>query len=130
MNLAGYFENVSGTGILATCDPGHDVDLAIYAKPHVVDPETVAFVMKERLSHQNLRSNLQAAYMFIEEGKGYKGLRMYLTMIREEKNQSLVEVLRQKQPCIYPAEDDSDKFLVFFRVNRTRPLVGDGPLKL
>ncbi len=130
MNLAGYFETVSGTGILATCDPGHDVDLAIYAKPHVVDPETVAFVMKERLSHQNLRSNLQAAYMFIEEGKGYKGLRMYLTMIREEKNQSLVEVLRQKQPCIYPAEDDSDKFLVFFRVNRTRPLVGDGPLKL
>ncbi len=130
MNLAKYFENVNGTGILATCDPGYDVDLAIYAKPHVIDDQTVAFVMKERLSHQNLRSNLQAAYMFIEDGKGYKGLRMYLTMIREEKNQSLVEVLRQKQPCIYPAEDDSDKFLVFFRINRTRPLVGDGPLKL
>ena len=23
-NLAGYFENTSGTGILATCDPGHE----------------------------------------------------------------------------------------------------------
>lgn len=125
MNLGEYFENASGTGILATCDPGSAVDLAIYAKPHIVDETTLVFVMKERLSHQNLRANLSAAYMFIEDGKGYKGLRLHLTMIRDEKNRSVVEALRQKQPCIYPKEDDSDKFLVFFRIDRIRPLVGD-----
>jgi hypothetical protein len=130
MNLAGYFENTSGTGVLATCDPGHEVDMAIYAKPHVADEQTVIFVMKERLSHQNLRSNLQAAYMFIEDGKEYKGIRLYLTMIREEKNQTIVEALRKKQPCMFPSADDSDKFLVFFRIDRVRPLIGDGPLKL
>lgn len=128
MSLANYFENVSGTGILATCDPGHEVDMAIYAKPHIIDDNTLAFVMKERLSHQNLRANLQAAYMFIEKKPGYIGLRISLTMIREEKNQSLVAAIRQKQPCIYPAEDNSDKFLVFFKVDRIRPLVGDSPL--
>ncbi len=128
MTLSNYFETVSGTGIFATCDPGHQVDMAIYSKPHVIDDSTVAFVMKERLSHQNLRSNIQAAYMFIEDKPGYKGLRMYLTMIREEKNQTLVEAIRKKQPCIYPAEDNSDKFLVFFNVDRIRPLVGDAPM--
>ena len=128
MNLADYFEKTTGTGILATCDPAHEVDMAIYAKPHVVDDNTVVFVMKQRISHQNLLKNLQAGYMFIEKGDGYKGLRMHLTMLREEKNQSLVSALREKQPVMYPKEDDSDKFLVYFRVDRVRPLVGDGPL--
>ncbi len=130
MDMSGYFDKVSGTGILATCDPGHEVDLAIYAKPHVVDDKTVVFVMKERLSHRNLRANLQAAYMFIEDGSGQKGVRLYLTMLREEKNQTAVAALRKKQPCIYPEEDDSDKFLVYFQVDRIRPLVGDGPLNV
>lgn len=130
MNLADYFEHASGTGILATCDPGHEVDMAIYSKPHIIDENTLIFVMKERLSHQNLRSNLQAAYLFIEEGKKYKGVRLYLTMLREEKNRTIVEALRKKQPCIYPADDDSDKFLVYFQIDRMRPLIGDGPLNL
>ena len=126
MNLVDYFEKAEGIGILATCDPGHQVDMAIYAKPQMVDDKTLAFVMKERLSHQNLRSNLQAAYMFIEDGKNYRGLRLYLTMVREEKNQTLVAAMREKQLCIYPSTDDSDKFLVFFHIDGIRPLVGDG----
>ena len=30
-------------------------------------------------------------------------------------------------PVIYPAGDDSSKFVVFFHVEKTRPLVGDFP---
>ena len=130
MNLAHYFEHTSGTGILATCDPGHQIDLAVYAKPYFVDPHTVIFVMKERLSHQNLKANLQAAYMFIENGTEYKGVRLYLTMMQEDKNQSAIETMRKKQPCMFPAEDDSEKFMVYFKIDRMRPLVGDGPLNL
>jgi hypothetical protein len=125
MNLADYFKNTDGTGILATCDPEHEVDQAIYSKPFVVDETTVAFIMKERLSHRNLLSHLKACYLFLEKGPGYKGVRLYLTMQREDKNRSLIEVLRKKQPCIYPKEDDSDKFLVFFGIDRIRPLEGD-----
>ena len=130
MNLADYFANQTGIGVLATCDPGHKVDVAIYAKPHFIDENTVAFVMKQRRSHQNLRANLQAAYMFVEDGHTDKGLRMYLTMIRQETNRSLVAALRKKQPSIYPEEDDSDKFLVFFRIDQVRPLVGDDAAEL
>jgi len=130
MNLADYFERTSGTGILATCYPGNEVDMAIYAKPHVVDEKTVIFVMKERLSHQNLRSHLRAAYLFIEDGTKTKGVRLYLTMVREEKNRTAIETLRKKQPCMFPADDDSDKFMVHFQIDRVRPLIGDGPLNL
>jgi len=106
------------------------VDMAIYAKPPVVDEKTVIFVMKERLSHQNLRSHLRAAYLFIEDGTKTKGVRLYLTMVREEKNRTAIEALRKKQPCMFPADDDSDKFMVHFQIDRVRPLIGDGPLNL
>jgi hypothetical protein len=126
MDLAAYFEKTDGTGILATCDPGNMVDMAIYDKPLVVDEKTIVFVMRQRLSHQNLRANLSAAYMFIEKGPGYKGLRLHLTMQREETNRTLVAEMQKKQPCICSEKDDSEKFLVFFTIDRVRPLAGDG----
>lgn len=130
MDLKCYFETAVGTGVLATCDPGAEVDAAVYAKPTVIDRSTVALVMKERLSHRNLQQHLKACYIFIENGPAGKGIRLSLTMERQEKNRSLVEKLRQEQPCMFPQEDDSDKFLVFFRIDRVRPLVGDATLDL
>jgi hypothetical protein len=125
MNLSDYFENVQGLGILATADSDGMVDLAIYAKPHVIDETTIVFVMRERLTHQNLKSNPQAVYMFVEQGEGYAGKRLYLTKIREETNTSLVEMLRRKQPDICALYDDSNKYLVYFQINDVWPLVGD-----
>lgn len=125
MSLSYYFEHTKGMGILATADSDGMVDLAIYAKPQVIDDNTIALVMKERLSHQNLKSNPHAAYMFIEKDKGYVGKRLYLTKLREETNQSVVDMLIQKQPEICPADDDSNKYLVHFQVDDVWPLVGD-----
>lgn len=124
MNLFGYFENTQGLGILATADSDGMVDIAIYAKPEVVDESTIAFIMRERLSHQNLKSNPHATYMFIEKGQGYSGKRLYLTKIREETNTSLVNNFIKKKPEISPADDDSNKYLVFFNVENIWPLVG------
>jgi hypothetical protein len=36
MDLAQYFENKKGTGVLATADDQCRVDLAVYARPHVI----------------------------------------------------------------------------------------------
>ncbi len=125
MSLLEYFENTEGLGVLATADSDGIVDVAIYARPTVIDETTVAFVMRERLSHQNIKTNPNAAYMFVEKGEGYNGIRLYLTEIREETNSSLIEEFRKKQPEICPAGDDSNKYLVFFQVNEVWPLVGD-----
>ena len=124
MSLSEYFENAQGLGILATADSEGAVNLALYAKPHVIDETTIAFVMQEHLSHQNLKSNPHAAYMFVEQGEGYAGKRLVLTKIREETNTSVVEMFRKKQPVICAADDDSNKYLVHFQVNEIRPLVG------
>ena len=125
MNLFNYFEKAHGLGILATADSDGIVDLALYARPEVVDQTTIALIMRERLSHENLKSNPQAAYMFVEQNKGYAGKRLYLTKIREESNTSVVEMFRKKQPEICSPKDDSNKYLVHFQVDDIRPLVGD-----
>lgn len=125
MELKEYFDTRGGTGIFATTDPEGRVDMAVYAKPLVIDEATVAFVMRQRLSHQNLKQTMHAAYLFLESGPGYQGRRLYLTKIREEINATLAEAMRKQQPAIYPAGDDSNKFVVFFHVDRVRPLVGD-----
>ena len=49
MTLYDYFENTSGTGVLATANSNGNVDIAIYARPHVIDENTVALIMNERL---------------------------------------------------------------------------------
>jgi len=124
MSLSEYFEKAQGMGILATADSEGVVDLALYAKPHVIDESTIAFIMQERLTHRNLKSNPHAAYMFVEKGPGYNGKRLYLTKTREETNTSVVEMFRKKQPAICAAGDDSNKYLVHFQVDEIRPLVG------
>lgn len=126
MNLSDYFENAEGLGILATADSEGKVDLAFYTIPHVFDDKTIGFVMRERLSHKNLQSNPNAAYMFLEQGQGYSGKRLYLTKMREEKNSSLIKSLKRQDPKVYPTGlDDSNKYLVYFRVDKIRALIGD-----
>jgi hypothetical protein len=118
-----YFENTKGMGILSTADNDGRVDAAIYARPHFMDDGTIALIMRDRLTHRNLKSNPHASYMFIEKGPGYKGKRFYLTKIREERDSDLLQSLRRRQSI---DEKDESKFLVFFKIDRERPLVGDG----
>lgn len=124
MNLSDYFEKTEGLGILATADSDGKVDLAIYARPHVIDQNTIAFITSDRLTHKNLQSNPNAAYMFVEKGPGYSGKRLYLTKIREQTNPELIESIRRKKRKPDTA-DRSKKFLVYFRVDNVRPLVSD-----
>jgi hypothetical protein len=124
MTLHEYFENTEGTGVLATADSNGDVDIAIYARPHVIDENTVALIMNERLSYKNLTSNPKAAYLFLETGPGYKGKRLHLTKTREEMDVELIESMRRRKTDTYP-ESDLKKYLVYFSVDRIRPLVGE-----
>lgn len=127
MRLREYFENAQGLGVLATADSSGNVDAAIYSRPHVIDEETVAFIMAERKTHENLQSNPHAAYLFKENGKGYFGARLFLTKLREEKNSDKIpSLLRRKSPVIDQEMGDSARYLVYFRVDRIVPLVGSG----
>lgn len=127
MKLREYFENAQGLGVLATADSEGNVDVAIYARPHVLDDGTIAFIMAEKRTHENLQTNPHAAYLFKENGQGYFGARLFLTKIREEKDGAqIAALLRRKSQAIQQEIGDSAKYLVFFRVDRVAPLVGSG----
>jgi len=125
MDLKAYFENQKGFGILATSDDQGNVDAAVYGKPHMMEDGTIAFIMADRLTHHNLQSNPQAAYLFREEGTGYKGVRLFLTKLREEKDSDLLYAIRSKRYASQK-EEGKPRFLVFFRVDKELPLIGAG----
>jgi len=123
MSLAEYFEAKEGLGVLATADSEGNVDLAVYGRPHVIDQTTVAFIMRDRLSHRNLESNPKAAYMFAEKGQGYNGKRLYLTMTGQETDPELIESFSRRKKR-HDRPTDEKRYLVYFRIDRERPLVG------
>jgi hypothetical protein len=132
MGLTDYFAKVEGIGVLATSDSQGNVDLALYARPHVINEDELAFIMGDHLSHDNVSSNPHAAYMFLEHGEqrgasghgGYSGLRLYLTRTEEETDPQKIEEIRRENR---KGRDHGDpqKYLVHFKVDGTRRLIGD-----
>lgn len=122
MKLNDYFEKTTGTGVLSTADGNGAVNAAIYSRPHFIEDDKLAFIMRDRLSHKNLETNPHAVYLFNEDGPGYKGKRLYMRMVREEKNADQIASLQRRK---YVKEVNEDRFLVFFELVRERPLVGD-----
>ena len=57
MTLKKYFTDHQGIGVLSTADDKGRVDAAIYARPSILDDGTIAFIMRHRLTHNNLKSN-------------------------------------------------------------------------
>lgn len=124
MSLSEYFENTKGTGVLATADDNGNVDVAIYARPHCQDEKTVAFIMNDRRSYNNMTSNAKAAYLFLEDSPGYNGKRLYLTKIAEETEKDKIDAIRRKTEKHHTLSGE-EKHLVYCSVDRVRPLIGD-----
>jgi hypothetical protein len=124
MSLADYFENTKGMGVLATADSAGKVDAAVYARPHVQDETTVAFIMRDKLSYKNLCTNPSALYLFVEKGEGYVGKRLHLTKLRQESAPEAIDAVRRGRHGHGPAEE-GQCYLVYFRIDQIRPLVGD-----
>ena len=123
MDLKEYFENTKGVGVIATADTDGRVDAAIYARPHIMDDGLLAFIMRDRTTHTNTKANPHATFLFKEEGPGYRGKRLYLTKVKEEVDAELIKHLSRRN---YSSGENSQeaKFLVYFKVDRERPLIG------
>jgi hypothetical protein len=127
MTLREYFQSVTGIGVLSTADTDGKVNAAIYSRPHFLgdDDTELAFIMNDRLSHDNIDVNPHASYLFIEQSEGYVGKRLFLTKTREETDQEKILSLRRRNlPPECDAGDTKQRFLVYFRVDGIRPLIG------
>jgi hypothetical protein len=125
MDLKDYFGDKLGYAILATADSSGVADVALYSRPHFMDDGSIAFIMADRLTHHNLQSNPHAAYMFIEAGGGYKGKRLILTKTGETSDPAMVDAARKKSGYDDGEYGDQFTYLVYFRVDRVLPLVGE-----
>lgn len=124
MNLKTYFEETKGMGVLSTADGGGRVNAAVYARPHMMEDGSMAFIMRDRLSHSNLQSNPHAAYLFREEAPGFKGVRLHLTKTHEESGTPLVKELCRR--CRIDDKPDAVRYLVVFKTVKELPLIGAG----
>jgi hypothetical protein len=126
MKLSEYFEKTKGRGVISTADSSGHLTSAVYAKPHFMDENNIAFIMADRLTHKNLDSNLHAVYLFMESGEKYAGKRLYLTKTKEEKNSPVIDQIRRRESC--PVDEEymkQNRFLVHFKVEKVLPLIGD-----
>jgi len=124
MDFKNYFEKAQGLGVLSTADSQGRVNAAVYARPHVLEDGSLAFIMRDRLTHHNLQSNPHAAFLFRESGPGYKGVRLHLTRTREESGTDQVKALCRR--CEIADKQDAVRFLVAFQIDAELPLVGTG----
>jgi hypothetical protein len=125
MTLKDYFESRSGICILSSAAKSGKVTTAIYSAPRVMEDGMVCFIMRERLMYRNVIENPHAACMFIENGMGYQGIRLFLTKVREDNDQELIARMTRRH--LSPEEDKAKgpKHLVIFRVDKILPLIGD-----
>lgn len=126
MRLEDYFTAKNGIGVLSTADGNGKVDSAIYSRPHFLDDGTIAFIMRDRLTHHNLKENPYAAYLFMEKEGGYRGLRLFLKKLKENTDEELIQ--KMTRHCLSPEEDKTrgPKFLVYFKVEKILDLIGGG----
>jgi hypothetical protein len=126
MDLREYFKGVDGTGVLATSYTDGKVDVAIYSKPYVIDDKKVVFIIADRLTRKNLKSNPRAAFLFIEAGEGYSGKRLFITMAKEgtgeDEQEKALKDWYEKAKKDYPKEN---LYLGYFRVDQVLPLVSE-----
>ena len=126
MKLKDYLESTDGISIFSTADSDGKLTTAIYSKPRSMENNTIAFIMRERLTYHNIRNNPHAAYMFIENSPGYQGIRLFLTKIREDDDPEIIARMTRRN--LTPDEDKAKgpKHLVVFRVDMILPLIGAG----
>lgn len=130
MDMKEYLESTAGRGVLSTAASDGRVDAAIYSVPHVLEDGVVAFLMRDRLSHRNIQENPHATFLFMAEGPGSHGVRLFLKKIKEETDPAAIKSLMRRH--LSPEEDQArgQTFLVSFAVEKILPLIGDDPSKI
>lgn len=126
MKLKDYFQQNKGRGIISTADASGNVNAAVYATPHFIEDDQIAFIMRDRLTHKNIGENSKAAYLYLIEGGGISGVRLYLEKTGEEENSARIDELDRRKKSCAEEEELSPRFLVTFRITRILPLIGAG----
>lgn len=123
MKLAELFPE-GGRGVIATADAAGVVNQAVFAIPHVVDEQTLAWGFSEGRSIANLRENPHASYLYLAPSRGYSGWRLSLTMKEESGEGEMLEKIKSRTAQVASPEASSAVTRVaYFKVDEVRPLI-------
>ena len=123
MKLAELFPE-GGRGIIGTADANGVVNLAIFAIPHVIDGETLAWGFTEGRSMTNLRVNPHASYLYLAPTRGYSGWRLTLTLIKETGEGDLLRRIQEDATRTSGSMAGAAvKQVAYFKVDEVRPLM-------
>lgn len=128
MNLKNYFSDKVGVGVISTANDKGEVNSAVYAKPHVMEDDTIAFIMRDRLTRANLQHNPNAHYLFIEHEHSYHGIRLNLVMKEEVKDKERIALLSRRNTL--DKSEDEERFLVLFKVRKALALIGGEEIEI
>ena len=123
MKLAELFPS-GGKGVIATASAAGVVNTAIYARPHIINDETLAWGMTDGRSYANLRENPRASYLYMAPVSGFSGWRLNLELTRIEDGGEMLEKIRMSTKEIVGAEAAAMvRHVGYFRVTEVRPLI-------
>ena len=122
MNIADVLKP-GGRGVIGTASKAGVVNMAVYAVPHVVDNETVAWWMTDGRTWNNVRENPNASYTYFAPGEGFRGARLTLTLSRTEESGAMLAKIRGRTAASSPGNPQAVKHVAYFNVVETRPLV-------
>jgi hypothetical protein len=123
MKLAELFP-AAGKGVIATSGGGGVVNIAIYARPHIIDDETLAWGMTDGRSYSNLKENPHASYLYMAPVAGFSGWRLTLELKAIEDSGELLETIRKStKEIVGPESGVLVKHVGYFKVTEVRPLI-------
>src|SRR4051794_18947795 len=113
-----------GRGVLATAGADGTVNAAVYARPHVVSEELLAWGMTEGRTLKNVRENPSAAFIWFDAGGAVQGLRLSLELERVEDSGELLRKIRDNaEEEVGAGIGKKAKYIGYFRIVEGRPLV-------
>ena len=123
MDLAKLFQE-QGFGVIATADLSGNVNTAIYARPHVIDATTLVWGMTDGRTFHNVAVNPRASFLFKTSDPGFRGVRLYLELLRTEEEGAMLTRIRQNTDQIVgPGAGRAVTHAAWFRIVETRPLI-------
>jgi len=123
MQLSELFSE-GGRGVIATSNLQGEVNVAIYAMPHVIDDETLAWGMTEGRTYKNVAQNPRAAYLHMNPGAGFSGVRLGLKLKRIESSGKMLDAVRiRTSQIVSPAAGAAVKYVAYFTVVEVRALI-------
>lgn len=94
MNLIELFQQ-PGLGVMATASQDGCVNTAVYARPHVMDEQTLVWGMTDGRTYRNIVDNPHASFLFKTSGPGFSGVRLALKLLRREESGPMLDKIRE-----------------------------------